>query len=566
MEDYLVWLNGAYKQAYSEGIITLDDYRKYQEEVFSGLRDVFKDYLNDIEHEISMRENYDGESKKIISLYKTLISKVEAEIAAARKQGLTDEDDYIQELQDKWQSYKKAIKDIQEDITDAAKDALDDLVDYRIDILKKDIENEKDALDKKLDNLKDFYDKQKEMLQDAADEEKYLDEQAEKRKSVTDIQSELQALQYDDSAWAQKRRLELNQQLADAQKELDDFEKEHALDLALDAIDAAYDAQEAQLKAEMDALDEKLNDPNALFNQALTDIKNNSKNQLYYTMLMYNRQYGDGKDSTVNEMWEKAYGALDEYQKLFGKAYEDVKLKNETGYKPNTGWDTAPVSDKGSSGSSSSSSSSSSKSTTTTTTTPKLDDATKRKVAAAIWNGGYGWGTGGTRSSRLTEVFGANNGIQALVNQGVGKNDRAPGNDYTYLNMRKKFKGYWTGTPKASAGLHSLDELGTETIFESADGTKYKMFTGGEKVLNARASDFLYEFANGGSELLEKIIKSALGEGLFSKIAPIINNNNIDMGGIVVQGNADKRTVSEIRRAQRDNLTTMLKELNKLNR
>lgn len=89
---------------------------------------------------------------------------------------------------------------------------------------------------------------------------------------------------------AEKRKAELKQELADAQKELDDFEKDHALELALDAIDDAYNSQEAQLKREMDALDEKLNDPNALYNQALTDIKNNSKNQLYYTMLMYNRQ------------------------------------------------------------------------------------------------------------------------------------------------------------------------------------------------------------------------------------------------------------------------------------
>ena len=126
-------------------------------------------------------------------------------------------------------------------------------------------------------------------------QEKYLDEQSEKRKSVTDIQSQLAQLEYDNSALSEKRKAELKQELADAQKELDDFEKDHALELALDAIDDAYNSQEAQLKREMDALDEKLNDPNALYNQALTDIKNNSKNQLYYTMLMIIPQKPPGK-------------------------------------------------------------------------------------------------------------------------------------------------------------------------------------------------------------------------------------------------------------------------------
>ena len=573
-EAYYKWLNSAMRKAYNSGIIELDDFRKYQEEVFSGLRALFKDHLNDVEHEIKMRENYDGEAKKIISLYKTLISKVEAEIAAARKQGLTNNDDYIQELQDKWISYSNSIKDIQDDITNAAKDALDDLVDYRIDMIKKDVEREKDALGEKLDNLKEFYDKQKKMLQDAADEEKYLDEQSEKRKSVTDIQSQLQALEYDESAWAKKRKLELNQQLADAKKDLNDFEKEHALDLALDAIDAAYDAQETQIKEEMDALEEKLNDPSALYNQALTDIKNNSKNQLYYTMLMYNRQYGSGKDSDINEKWEKAYGALDEYQKLFGKAYENVTLKNETGYKPNTGWNKAPVSgakasNKTSSNSSSKTSSNSSSKTSSNSSskksTPKLDNDTKRKVAAAIWNGGYGWGKNPERAKRLTEVFGSNNGIQDLVSKGVGRNDKAPGKSYTYLNMRKKFKGYASGTHSAIAGLHAIDELGTETIFQSADGTKYKMFTGGEKVLNAKASDFLFDFANHGGEIIEKFIRSVFG-GATNNIKPLVNANNIDMGDIIIQGNTNKATVSEIRRAQRDSLETMLKELTKLNK
>ena len=56
-----------------------------------------------------MRENYDGEAKKIIERYEGLIENVEKEIAAARARGLTDEDDYIQELQKKWQDYTGSV-------------------------------------------------------------------------------------------------------------------------------------------------------------------------------------------------------------------------------------------------------------------------------------------------------------------------------------------------------------------------------------------------------------------------------------------------------------------------
>lgn len=61
---------------------------------------------------------------------------VEKEIAAARAQGLDDTDDYIQELQSKWQGYAESVKEIQEDAKESAKNAVAELVDYRIDMIK----------------------------------------------------------------------------------------------------------------------------------------------------------------------------------------------------------------------------------------------------------------------------------------------------------------------------------------------------------------------------------------------------------------------------------------------
>lgn len=561
-EEYLAWLNDAYPKAYKEGIIELNDFYKYQEEVFEGLRDIFRDNLGDIEHEISMRENYDGEEKKIIALYKGLIKDVEKEIAKARKQGLTDEDEYIQELQGKWQDYTNAIKDIREEIKESAKDALDELVDYRIDMLKQEIEDEKEALDKKLDNLKEFYDKQKEMLQDKYDEEKYLEEQAEKRKSVSDIKSELAMLENDNSAWAQKRKLELQEELSVAEKDLSSFEKDNALDKALDALDDAYNSQEAQLQKEMDALDEKLNDPNALFNKALEDIKNNSKNQLYYQMLMYNRQYGDGNDETVKQMWEEAYGALNDYEKLFGKLYKGVDLKNETGVKEEKGWDDKKVSGANPNNKPSTTTSKPSSSTKTQNDKNKSPSLSKgstitvKKTATNFSSKSKGvkmasFVPGGSYTVYQTD------GDQVLI-----------GRDGVYTGWIKKsdIVGYASGTKNATAGLHELYEQGAETLFVSSSGGKYRILNDGDKVFSAKATDFLYDFANSEGKVLTQMLKNVLGSSLFDNIIPPITNNEINMGDINVHGNADMKTVSEIRRAQRESVDFMLKELTKLNK
>lgn len=528
-----------------------------------------------------MREHYEYESKKIIELYKGMMTQIEKEIAAARAQGLDDTDEYVQELQSKYMSYANAIKDIEDDLANNAKSTTDKLIDIRINMIKQGLEAEKDAIKEKLNYLKDFYDKQKDMLKEAIEEEDYLREQSEKRRAIADIQAELAQLAYDDSAWAQKRKLELAEELSKAQQELDDFERDHALEVAQDELDALYEKQEEELNAQNELLEEKLNDAKAIYEQALADIKNGSV-ELYEQMIEWNATYGDGIDQTITDAWEAAYEALDKYYALYGKVYEGFKLANATGYqRPTDTWDNEIISgtnpnnkpSSGSSGGSSgggnssgSGSNSGGSNQSGSSSSPKVTDAIKRKVAAAIWNGGYGWGSGSERASKLKEVFGPNNGIQAMVNRGVGKHDTPPGQDYTYLKMRKTYKGYMFGTRKAVRGLHKLDELGTETIFESADGAKYKMFTGGEKVLTAKASSFLYDFANSGGKILDKIVSAMFGNQYSNDVIRPGTNVEVHMGDINISGNATRETVSEIRRAQRDAVENMLKEFNRLSR
>ena len=415
------------------------------------------------------------------------------------------------------------------------------------------------------------------MLQDSLDDEKYKEEQNEKRKAVIDIKTQIDQLKYDNSAWAQKKRLELEQELHDKQKELDDFERDHAVETAQDELDRISQAEEENYNKRLEDLDTSLGTAKDLYERALNDIRSGSV-QLYNEMIEYNNEYGDGIRETITNSWEEAYAALKEYKEYYGTLYDGIDLANATGYSAPESWDSAPVSGPSNhtvsspsptpapkSNPSTPSGTSNNSSGSTSQEKVSLDYATKRKIAAAVWNGRLGWGSNPERAKRLTEVFGPDNGIQALVNANVGKNDPPPGEAYSYLSMRKKYRGYWTGTHKATAGLHPIDEYGTETIFESMDGNKYKMFSGREMVLNAGASDFLYKFATSGGDFISNMIGDILNRGI-SKINTPITNNEINMGDIIINGNAERATISEIRRSQRDAVETMLKELNRLNR
>lgn len=578
--DYLAWLSDAYEKAYAKGEIELEDYYKYQEEVYQGLQDLFRDYLGDNEHLIDMLGRYDNTDGQIVGIYQSMMAEIEKEIAAARAAGMDDNDDYIQELQSKWMEYFDAVADIQEETTDAAKEAVEELVDYRIDMIKQELENERDALNEKLDYLKEFYDKQKEMLRDQYDHENYLRDQQEKRRSVTDIQAELEELRFDDSAWAQRRKLELEEELADAQDDLRQFEDEHALDMALDALDNAYNSQEEQIQAEMDALEDKLNDPNALYNLALEDIKNNSKDQLYYQMLMYNRQYGDGNDETVNELWESAYGALDDYARLFGELFEGIELSNETGVEEGSSWDESPISGTNPDNQPSESTNGGTADTLPGGTEPELKKGSQITVKDTATH--FSAKSGGVRMASFVPggkytVY-RTSGDEVLI----GRNDV-----YTGWIKRSDIVGYASGTKHASAGLHRFDERGSEYIFSDQGGGKYRLFSSDEKVLDAKAASWLYDFAttrglgivdkliasfaSAGDDLVDGIVGATYGSG--GNIARMLRgatdnkviNNNIDMSGdINIDGNADKQTVSEIRRAKREALTEALKEMRRL--
>lgn len=526
-----------------------------------ALRDEFKDYLNDMEHLISLMERNNVPDAEIIDAYKRMMEAIHAEAERARANGEDENSDYVQELQDQWWEYHDAIQEIRDDITEGAKSAVEELVDYRIDMLKQELEDEKDALDERLDQLKEFYDEQKEMLREQYDEEKYLEEQAEKRKAVSDIEAELEGLKYDDSAWAQKRRAELEAELADARKELEDFEEENALSEVEKLLDEQYEKQAALIQAQIDAIEEKLNDPNALYNQALNDIKNSTE-ALYQEMVAYNNAHGDGNAETIRAFWEECFAALKDYEDLFGEAFEGVNMDNATGYGPGHG--SVDIGDSSSTPASGGDTGSTKPDTgysgsTPASVAPALEKGSRVQVKDGVkWyadsNGGGKWGY-------------AKSGTIKYVN----KEGSHPYNiDGAGWVRKKDIVGYASGTANATPGLHQIYENGEEFIFESpSDGSKYRIFRGGEKVLDAKATNFLYNFANtqGGtlkdrwSSLVNSVMQRfAIGSGNGTTIPQIV------MGDIIVQGNASDRTLSEIRRAQREHTAELLKELKKLSR
>lgn len=477
--DFLKWLDKAYKQAYNEGIITLDEFYKYEEEVYKGFNQ----------------------------------------------------------------------------IKEAAKSTFDALVEYRVKMLKQQQEDQKDSLKKQLDDLKDFYDKQKEMLQKQQDETKYIKEQNEKRQAVDDIRSQLAQLQFDNSAWAQKRRQELLEELSKAEEDLQEFEDERALEQALNALDDTYKAEEEKLNKEIDAIDELINDPNTLYNQALKDIKGNTED-LFKAFLLFNRKYGDGDDATIIKMWEEAFKNSEAFKSIFGSYYNDAKIGNYTGYKIPAGAGSQVGNGNGNSAGAGNNNGGGNSNQSGNTSAPSLSSGSTVQVKPSATH--FSPKSGGVRMASFVP------GGRYTVYQTSG-NEVLIGRDgvYTGWIYKSDIVGYKKGTKSATPGLHRINEEGNEAIFKSGDGNTYRMFSGGEKVLNAKATNFLYDFAMAGAEILGKM-KGAASD-TFRNIGTVNQPIDISMGDIIINGNTDQQTVSDIRRAQREQINDVLKAFNRYN-
>lgn len=390
---------------------------------------------------------------------------------------IVSEDDAKQYIED----LVKGIKQLETD----AKNAIDSLVSYRLKTLQDEQKQEEKNAKDRIDALKDFYDEQKKLLKEQAEEDEYREEQAEKRKSVSDLQIAIDQIKYDDSSFAQKRSVELQEQLDKAQKELDKFEKDKALEDAENMLDRQYKEQSAKIEAESNAriaeiqnkindIDKQLNDPKAFYNQMLDDIKNNSQ-MIYEQLTEYGGKNSDGVvDADATKVFNEAVRAVEVLNKYL--EMNNGKLYNYNGY----------------------------------------------------------YVPGSIGANQIVWVFEDDKLVPVISNRG----------------------GYASGTMNSTSGLHKIDENGSEMIFTSSNGSKYRVFSHGEKVLDAEATNFLYKFANSkGREILTAARAISSREYINESSA---KTTNFKTGDIIINGGVDGRTVSEIRRAQREQMRELL--------
>lgn len=204
-----------------------------------------------------------------------------------------------------------------------SKDSIDDLFKYVEDMIKDEIDKQVDALEELKDKYSEIIDLKKESLQASKDEADYQDEVADKVKEMAKLQEKINALALDDSRSSVAKRKELEEQLADAQKELSQTQADAAYDKQTDNLDKMQEAYEKQKDAEIKKLQESISSEEKLYQLARERIKNGWAT-LYDDLIDYNTRAGSVINDEITAAWQNAQKAMERYNATYLEVYDKI--------------------------------------------------------------------------------------------------------------------------------------------------------------------------------------------------------------------------------------------------
>lgn len=444
----------------------------------------------------------------------------------------------------------------------------------------------KEGIQAEIDAKKKLVDETKAALEAEQDLHDYQESIAEKSSNISKLERQIAALSNSTDRADIAQKLQLQQELAEAQKDLYETQYDHEMEQRKDALDKEYEAFEESKNKEMDELDSNLDAQEAAIKKYLEEVKSNYST-VYGILTQYGNEYSLSAIDSLTEPWDSSSDAANlcadaigevtsniqyEIDSLdFSKLYELVDLLEQVGLNGygNGGADFEDISGTGK----------------------------WQKGDGGRWwygedydpNGNYDYASGGIYTIdgkqygfdddgyMQTEwqehngkqyYFDANDGHMIKSEWIPGRNGSyyyltadgsmaenmaiksKDGNDYYYVDgsgkwdgktltkdeVRKKgyAVGYRNGTTKAKKGLNLMDEdgLGSEVII-----SKYgvlQQFKGGEHVFNSEQTNRLWDISKNPKDYIDNIVNQKIPKDMLNSIKRNQNVNvDINIGGVL---------------------------------
>lgn len=380
--------NKYYKNSVANQKKYAEEIRSLDEELFNGRRELFTDWVND-QNKQAEKLSIVGDVQGQRQVYEAILKETEKMIDSAHKYGLDENSDYLQELQDQyhqtcqailsmvtdaydrfisyaddfdmwsdfdftkldvleqqlariqelyldgtlgWTEYVDAYNEVAKKLYDTKQDSIETIIDLTMEMIQQEAEDAVDALDEQIDRLSEIIALKKKLLQDSSDEADHERQVADAVAEIAKLRSKIAQLALDDSRDAYAQRVQLEEQLAEKQRELADLQGDYTLDKTLDTLDEAQEAKEKEAEAEKDAIESSVDTWVKRYQLAIDRI-DNDWDGLYRDLNKYMAEFRDSIDGP--DSLETAWSNVNQMIQETGKNIEAIYNSNhEVGINP----------------------------------------------------------------------------------------------------------------------------------------------------------------------------------------------------------------------------------------
>lgn len=288
-------------------------------EVFDKVQENFNNLHSEIDGLVGLFDDFDtvddngNWSKEAISHLGLLAQKMEL-----AKYQVSQYGDEINKLNEDYLNGKYSLLEYQEklaelsqeqwsaiDVVQSTEDAIVSLNEARIDEVVSGIEEEISAYE-------ELIQKQIDALKSEKDLHDYRKSIEETTKSKTDIEKRLAAMALDDSASAKAEKAKLQAELAEITAELEEKEYEHRIDQQRSALEQQYEDYESTRNAEIEALEESLNNQEKLIADSFEAVKQNAS-AVGQQISNIAKQHGVYVSEALTSSWQQGENAIASY-------------------------------------------------------------------------------------------------------------------------------------------------------------------------------------------------------------------------------------------------------------
>lgn len=317
-DEYINWLDGAYKQYFSDLTKYQDEYNKYEEEVYKARSDreqkLFDKKIDNLEkladkaldknvdsngNELTVTASFDYAREQINSA----IAETQARIDGIKNGTISGDNDDIETLIDDLDSLYDKLTDINEKEIDSQKEYIKTLKDEYSDLIDEQIDQQK----KLADNIDKTFEKQIDAIDKQIDAINKVNEAEEKKKDILEAQEAVKEAERDvDKARINTRVVYTGNGSWEARSDKDAVEeaKKNLADKQAELQKAMDEQKIAVLEEQKESLETQKNNSKDYYDKVVDDLEEQkTAREKQYDLLIdiYEQLGGEKKQTSLND-------------------------------------------------------------------------------------------------------------------------------------------------------------------------------------------------------------------------------------------------------------------------